>query len=352
MSVDADRLNQLVGRAVSDLAAGGGGVMVSLGRRLGLYKVMAGAGRLTSMEVAQRAECAERYVREWLSSQVAAQYLDYHPQDATFEMTPEQAMVLADDRSPYYIPAAWEVAASMWLDEERSARAFKTGEGFPWGEHHPRLFCGVAAFFRNAYQSSLVPQWIPALEGVQAKLEAGARVADVGTGHGHSAILMAEAFPNSTFHGIDVHAGSIAAAQANADAAGVGARVSFEVAKSTTYAAKGFDLICFFDCLHDMGDPVGAARHAAQALAPGGTVMLVEPYADDRLENNINPIGRLYYNGSTTLCCAHSLSEPVGLALGAQAGQARLARVFDDAGYAHFRRALATPFNLILEARV
>ena len=352
MSVDPDRLNQLIGRAFGDLAAGASGVMVSLGRRLGLYKVMAGAGRLNSQEVARRAECAERYVREWLHSQVAAEYLLYHPEDQSFEMTPEQAMVLADENSPCYFPAAWEVAASMWMDEERSAQVFKTGEGFPWGEHHPRLFCGVAAFFRNSYRGSLVPEWLPALEGVVAKLSQGARVADVGTGHGHSSLLMAAAFPHSTFHGIDAHAGSIDAARANAEAAGLAARVSFEVGKSTTFAAKGFDLICFFDCLHDMGDPVGAARHAAQALAPGGTVMLVEPFANDLLEQNINAVSRLYYSSSTTLCCAHALSEPVGLALGAQAGETRLRKIFEEAGYTHFRKAVATPFNLILEARV
>ena len=352
MSVDPDRLNQLVGRAFGDLAAGASGVMVSLGRRLGLYKVMAGARPLTAAEIARRAECAERYVREWLGSQVASEYLVYDAADQTYEMTPEQVMVLADENSPCYFPAAWEVAASMWLDEERSARVFKSGEGFAWGEHHPRLFCGTAAFFRNAYRGSLVPEWLPALDGVIDKLGAGARVADIGTGHGHSSLLMAEAFPRSSFHGIDVHAASIEAARANAQAAGLAERVSFEVAKSTTFTASGFDLICFFDCLHDMGDPVGAARHAGQALASGGTVMLVEPYAEDHLEHNINPVARLYYASSTTLCCAHSLSEPVGLALGAQAGETRLRRVFEEAGYRHFRRAAATPFNLILEARV
>ena len=352
MSVDPDRLNQLIGRAFGDLAAGASGVMVSLGRRLGLYKVMAGAGRLSSAEVATRAACAERYVREWLGSQVASEYLLYHPEDQTFEMTPEQAMVLADENSPCYFPAAWEVAASMWMDEERSAQVFKSGEGFPWGEHHPRLFCGVAAFFRNSYRGSLVPEWLPALDGIVAKLQSGARVADVGTGHGHSSLLMAEAFPNSSFHGIDAHAGSIDAARANAQTAGLTQRVTFEVAQSTTFVGRGFDLICFFDCLHDMGDPVGALRHAAQALAPGGTVMLVEPFAQDQLENNINPVSRLYYSSSTTLCCAHSLSEPVGLALGAQAGEARLRKLFKDAGYGHFRKAVATPFNLILEGRV
>lgn len=352
MSVNPEILNQLIGRAFGDLAAGASGVMVSLGRRLGLYKVMAGAGRLSSAEVARRAECAERYVREWLGSQVASQYLLYHPEDQTFEMTPEQAMVLADENSPCYFPAAWEVTASMWMDEERSAQVFKSGEGFPWGEHHPRLFCGVAAFFRNSYRGSLVPEWLPALDGVVAKLQAGARVADIGAGHGHSTLLMAEAFPHSTFHGVDAHAGSIDAARANTAAAGLGARVSFEVAKSTTFGERGFDLICFFDCLHDMGDPVGAARHAGQALAPGGTVMLVEPFANDALEDNINPVSRLYYSSSTTLCCAHSMSEPVALALGAQAGESRLQKVFQEAGFRHFRKAMATPFNLILEARL
>jgi SAM-dependent methyltransferase len=352
MSVDPDRLNTFLNRAFTDLAAGAAGVMISLGRRLGLYKALAQAGRVTSAELARRTECAERYVREWLNSQVAGQYVMYHPEDGTYEMTPEQALVLADENSPCYIPAAWEVGASMWMDEERTARTFKTGEGFPWGEHHERLFCGVAAFFRNAYRGSLVAEWLPSLEGVTAKLAAGAKVADVGTGHGHSAILMAEAFPKSTFWGIDVHEGSIAAARANAEAAGVADRCRFEVARATDYTSRDFDLICFFDCLHDMGDPVGAARHAGQALAPGGTVMLIEPFAADRLEDNINPISRMYYSSSTTLCCAHSLSEPIGLALGAQAGEARLAKVFEDAGFSHFRRALATPFNLILEARV
>ena len=352
MSVDPDRLNEFMGRAFSDLAAGAGGVMISLGRRLGLYKALAGAGALSSAEVARRTACAERYVREWLNSQVAARYIEYHPHDGTYEMTPEQAMVLADDNSPCYIPAAWEVTASMWMDEERSARVFKTGEGFPWGEHHERLFCGVAAFFRNAYRGSLVQEWLPALQGVQAKLEGGAKVADVGTGHGHSSLLMAQAYPRSQFWGFDVHAGSIDAARANAAAAGLADRVKFEVAKADNYSAGGFDLICFFDCLHDMGDPVGAARHAGRALAPGGTVMLIEPFAQDRVEDNVNPISRLYYSSSTTLCCAHSLSEPVGLALGAQAGEARLAKVMAEAGFSHFRRALATPFNLILEARV
>ncbi|MBK8957058.1 MAG: class I SAM-dependent methyltransferase [Proteobacteria bacterium] len=352
MSVDPDRLNQLAGRAFGDLAADASGVMVSLGRRLGLYKAMAGAGRLTSAELARRAGCAERYVREWLASQVASEYLVYHPQDQTYEMTPEQAMVLADENSPCYFPAAWEVAASMWMDEERSAQVFRTGEGFAWGDHHPRLFCGVAAFFRNSYRGSLVPQWLPALDGVVAKLEAGARVADIGTGHGHSSLLMAEAYPNSSFHGIDVHPASVEAARRNAVAAGLDNRVSFEVAKSTTFVERGFDLICFFDCLHDMGDPVGALRHAAQALAPGGTVMLVEPAAGDSLEENINPVSRLFYSSSTTLCCAHSLSEPVALALGAQAGEARLRKLFEEAGYARFRKAMATPFNLILEGRL
>jgi SAM-dependent methyltransferase len=239
----------------------------------------------------------------------------------------------------------------MWLDEEQAVRAFRTGEGVPWGAHHDRLFCGIAAFYRNAYRGTLVPQWLPALDGVVERLEAGATVADVGCGHGHSTVLMAEAFPNSRFVGYDAHGASIAAARANALEAGVADRVTFTVATATGYAEQGFDLVCFFDCLHDMGDPVGAARHARAALADGGTVMLVEPYAADAVEDNAGPVGRLYYAASTVLCCAHAISENGHDALGAQAGEERLAAVFAEAGYGHWRRAAETPFNLILEAR-
>jgi SAM-dependent methyltransferase len=350
--INEQKLNQFLERVVSDLAAGYGGVMVSLGHKLGLYQAMAGAGPLSSVELAHRANCAERYVREWLNSQAAGGYVIYHPSSCTYELTPEQAMVLAHEDSPVFMPPAWEVSASMWLDEEKTMNAFKTGAGVSWGDHHSRLFCGVAAFYRNGYRSSLVPQWLPALTGVEAKLKAGAKVADVGCGYGHSTLLMAKAYPQSHFWGFDYHAESIQAARDQAQQQGLTAQVTFEVASAQGYPKEGFDLICFFDCLHDLGDPVGAAKYAAQSLATGGTVMLVEPFANDRVEDNLNTVGRLYYAGSTTICCAHSLSEEVGLALGAQAGEGRLAQVFRQAGFTTFHRATETPFNLILEARL
>jgi SAM-dependent methyltransferase len=351
MSIDEQRRNAFVDRAIGDLAAGYNGVMISLGHKLALYRTLAGAGPLDSREVAKRAGCAERYVREWLSSQAAAGYLIYHPSSGTYELPVEHEPVLADEDSPVFIPPAWEVPASMWFDEGMSIDAFRTGDGVPWGDHDRRLFCGSAAFFRNAYRGSLIQEWLPALDGVWDRLEQGIRVADVGCGHGHSTVLMAEAFPKSRFRGFDVHRESIDTARKNAAEAGVADRVTFEIADAKGYPAERFDLICFFDCLHDMGDPVGAARRAGEALADGGTVMLVEPFASDRVEGNLGPIGQLYYAASTTLCCAHSLSEEVGLALGAQAGEKRLADVFNKAGFSHFRRAMETPFNLILEAR-
>jgi len=349
--IDRTKLDALLARAVSDLSAGYGGVLVSLGNKLGLYKAMAGAGPLSSAELAARAGCAERYVREWLNAQAAGGYVDYHAWSDTYELSPEQAMVLADEDSPAFMPSAWQVPASMWFDEEKAVQAFRTGRGVAWGEHDGRLHCGVAAFYRNAYRGSLVSEWLPALDGVVERLEAGIAVADVGCGHGHSTIVMAEAFPNSRFHGYDTHAESIEAARRAAEDAGVADRVRFEVARAVDYPATGFGLVCFFDCLHDMGDPVAAARYAAHALAPGGTVLLVEPFASGRVEDDVSPVARMYYAASTVLCCAHAISEGGSLVLGAQAGEARLADVFRRAGFTHFRRAAETPFNLILEAR-
>jgi SAM-dependent methyltransferase len=351
LALNEEKLQAFLDRAFTDLAASYGGVMVSLGDKLGLYRALAGAGPLTSAELAERAGCAERYVREWLGSQVAAAYVDYDPATETYELPAEHAAVLADPDSPTLLTPAYNVPASMWTDEEQAVRAFRSGEGVPWGAHDERLFCGVAAFYRNAYGAALVPQWLPSLDGVVERLERGAQVADVGCGHGHSTVLMAEAFPNSTFLGIDPHEGSIRAAIENAQAAGVSDRVSFSVGTAAELPERGFDLICFFDALHDMGDPVGAARQARSALADGGTVMLVEPYAADRVEDNKGPIGRLYYSASTTLCCAHALSDGGHDVLGAQAGEARLADVFAEAGFTHWRLAEQTPFNLILEAR-
>jgi SAM-dependent methyltransferase len=345
-------LDDFVGKVVNDLSASYGGVMVSLGDKLGLYKAMRGAGPITSGELAKRAACAERYVREWLNSQAAAGYVRYHPSSATYELMPEQAAVLADESSPAYFPPAWQVVASLWQDEARALDAIRTGRGVLWSEHDGRLYSGVGAFYRNGYRANLVAHWLPALHGVTAKLEAGARVVDVGCGHGHSTILMAEAFPRSTFLGVDTHEDSLRAARKHAAEAGVGQRVSFEHVGADGYQKGTFDLICFFDCLHDMGHPDAAARHARQALADDGTVMLVEPYADDRVENNLNPIGRLYYSASTMLCCAHAIAEKGVDVLGAQAGAGRLEKVFRDAGFGAFRIAAQTPFNLVLEARL
>ena len=350
-AIDPAKLNALIGRMVEDLSAGYGGVMVSLGHRLGLYKAMAGAGPLNSREVAARAKCAERYVREWLNSQVAGGYMAYHAISDSYELTPEQAFLLADPDSPVFIPNAWNTPASMWLDEPKAEAAFRTGNGIPWGEHDGRLFCGVASFYRNAYRASLVPEWLPAMDGVVEKLQRGARVADIGCGHGHSTVVMAEAFPKSQFHGFDTHQQSIAEAQKVATEAKVSQRTSFGTARADTYPGANYDLICFFDCLHDMGDPVAAATHAAKALAPDGAVMLVEPFANDKVEDNLNPIGRMYYAGSTALCCAHAISENGSHVLGAQAGEGRLAELAKANGFSQFRRATATPFNLILEAR-
>jgi len=351
MKLNEQKLTAFLNHVVSDLAASYGGVMVSLGRKLGLYEALSGAGPLSSAEVARRAGCAERYVREWLNSQAAAGYVIYHAGSGTYELSLEQAAVLADAESPFYMPPAWEVPASMWMDEAQALSAFRSGEGVPWGEHDERLYCGVAAFYRNGYRSQLVPSWIPSLDGVDGRLRGGARVADVGCGHGVSTVLMAEAYPGSRFWGFDSHPASIAAARAHAEEAGVADRVTFEVATAQSYAEGAFDLICFFDCLHDMGNPEGAAKHARAKLADGGTVMLVEPFAEDLVEDNLTAVGRLYYSASTTLCCAHALSEEGGYALGAQAGERRLRDILQRAGFGHFRRASETPFNLILEVR-
>jgi len=351
MTIDESKLEAFVGQVVGELSASYGIFTMSLGRKLGLYKAMAGAGPLTAAEVAERAGCAERYVREWLNSQAAGGYVAYDADTQKYELPPEQAFVLADEASPVHMPPAAEVVASVWLDEEQSLEAIRTGKGVSWGEHNGRLFCGVAAFFRPGYQANLVENWLPALNGVTDKLEAGARVADVGCGYGHSTIIMAQAYPNSRFWGFDAHPDSVAAARRNAEEAGVADRVTFEVAKAKDFPAHGYDLVCFFDCLHDLGDPVGAANHAFGALAPDGTVMLVEPFAGDKVEDNLTPVGRLFYSGSTVLCCQHSLSEEVGMALGAQAGEGRLAEVFQEAGFGAFRRATETPFNLVLEAK-
>lgn len=349
--IDQSKLDSFIARAIGDLSAGYGGVMVSVGMKLGLYKAMAGAGPISSKELASLTGYAERYIREWLNAQVAGGYIDYHAISETYELSPEQAVVLADENSPVYIPGAWQIPASMWFDEEKTIDAFRTGRGVAWGDHDSHLHHGVADFYRNGYRRSLVSEWLPALDGVIEKLESGISVADVGCGHGHSTLVMAEAFPNSRFHGFDTHPESIEKAKFNATESDLGPRVSFDVSRAENFPGKNYGLICFFDCLHDLGDPVAAARHAFELLAPEGTVMLVEPFANDRLEDNISPIARIYYTASATLCCAHAISEGGHLVLGAQAGEARLAEVFRKAGFTHFRRVAETPFNLIFEAR-
>lgn len=351
MTINQQKLDDLVLRAIGDLSAGYAGVMVSLGHKLGLYAAMHGAGPLTAGEVARRAGCHERYVREWLHAQVAGRYVDYDAVSGSFELTPEQALVFADADSPTFMPLAWQVPASMWFDEDKSLAAFRSGEGVPWGAHDKRLFCGSASFYRNTYRSNLLQNWLPALDGVVARLESGAKIADVGCGHGHSSILLAQAFPHTQVHGFDVHAGSLAVARVLAEEAGVENRVHFKEARSDSYPGGNFDLVCFFDCLHDMGHPLAAASHAKSVLAPGGTVMVIEPFANDRLEDSINPVARIYYAASTTLCCAHAMSERGTHVLGAQAGEKQIAQIFQDAGFRHFRRAAATPFNLVFEAR-
>ncbi len=352
MSVQERSTEAFVEHALTDLAANYGGVMVSTGRKLGLYRALAGQGPLSSFELAARTGCEERYVREWLNSQVAGGYLVYHEESETYELPAEHEPVLVDEDSPVFLASAFEIPASMWFDQERTLDAFRTGAGIPWGEHDGRLYCGIAGIYANAYRASLVTEWLPELDGVVEKLERGARVADVGCGHGHSTVLMASAFERSRFDGFDTHEGSLDEARLNAEAAGVVERVGFQRSDAGSYEGTGYDLVCFFDTLHDLGDPVGAARHARQALADDGTLMVVEPYAGDTVADNLGVIGRLYYTGSTALCVPHSRSEQVGLALGAQAGPARLAAVLREAGFRSIRTAHETPFNIVLEARL
>src|SRR3989454_129630 len=351
MDIDPEKLHQFVERAVGELGAALNAALVLIGDKLGLYKAMAGAGALTPAELAKKTGTTERYVREWLNAQAAGGYVTYDPATKTYTLPPEQALCLADETSPAYLPGGFQAMVSVVKDEGKIADAFRSGKGVGWHEHDPGLFEGTERFFRPNYAANLVSEWIPALEGVAAKLAAGARVADVGCGHGASTILLAEAYPSSTFVGFDYHEPSISWARKAASRAGVADRVRFEVASSTAYPGKGYDLVAFFDCLHDMGDPVGAAKHVLSTLDRDGTWMIVEPLAGDRVEQNLNPVGRVYYAASTMVCTPASLAQEVGLALGAQAGEARLREVVTAGGFTRFRRATETPFNLVLEAR-
>ena len=346
-TLDHAKVNEFLGKAIQDVAATFHAGLVLIGDRLGLYRAMAGAGGLTPAELAKRTGTHQRYVAEWLSAQAAGGYVTYDAAAGRFTLPPEQAFVLLDAD----LPGAFMLGVGSVQDESKIADAFRTGAGVGWHEHDAAVFDGCERFFRPAYAMNLTSQWIPALEGVEARLEAGARVADVGCGHGASTIIMAQAFPRSIFWGFDYHAKSIDCARRAAEKAGVTDRVTFEVAPASKYPGTGYDFVTFFDCLHDMGDPVGAARHVRQSLAPKGSWMLVEPMAHDRLEDNLNPIGRLYYGASTLLCTPASLSQEVGLALGAQAGEARLRKVLTDAGFREIRRVAETPANMVLEAR-
>jgi 2-polyprenyl-3-methyl-5-hydroxy-6-metoxy-1,4-benzoquinol methylase len=349
--IDPSKLNTFLGQAIGEMGAAMNAALIVLGDKLGLYKAMNGAGPMTSEEVAKKTNLNERYVREWLSAQAAGGFLTYDPAAKTFTLQPEQAFALAMEDSPVFLPGFFNIVSAVMKDVPKIEEGFRTGKGVGWHEHDHELFHGTEKFFRPGYRAHLVNEWIPALDGVEAKLKAGAKAADVGCGLGTSTILMAQAYPKSTFVGSDYHDRSIELAREAAAKAGVGDRAKFEVSAAKNYSGTGYDFVAFFDCLHDMGDPVGAAKHVRESLDRDGTWMLVEPFANDKLEDNLNPIGRIFYSASTTLCTPASLSQEVGLALGAQAGEARLTKVLKDAGFTRVRRAAETPFNIILEAR-
>ena len=349
MAINEAKLNEFLGKAVGDLGAAMSAALMLVGDRLGLYHELA-KGALTAAELAQRTDTNERYVREWLGNQGAGGYVQYDEKTDKWTLSPEQALCLADPNGPVDLPGAYNIVEATFHALERTLDNFKTGKGMEWGEHHPCLFHGTERFFRAGYNANLIGSWLPALEGVVEKLKRGAKVADVGCGHGASMILMAKSYPHSEFIGYDYHGASIRTARERAAAAGAD-NATFEEADAVSYAGKAFDLIAFFDCLHDMGDPIGAARHARQALTNDGTAMIVEPFATDRVQDNFNPVGRVMYGASSQICVPVSLARN-GPALGAQAGEAKLREVVvRGGGFSRFRRATETPFNLVLEAR-
>ena len=351
MAIDMNKLNELLGKGVSDFGATFHAALICIGDKLGLYKALAAGGPQTPAELAKRTGTTERYVREWLSNQAAGGYVTYDPSAGKFSLSEEQAFTLADDNSPAFLPGAFQLALAAARAEEELTRRFKTGQGMGWHEHHPDLFLGTERFLRPGYAANLVSSWIPSLEGVDEKLKSGARVADVGCGLGASTVLMAKSYPKSEFVGFDYHDKSIEKARERAKEAGLGGNIRFEIAMAKNYPGKDYDFVTFFDCLHDMGDPKGASAHVHSTLKKDGTWMIVEPMAGDKLEDNLNPVGRAFYGASTLLCTPASLSQEVGLALGAQAGEKRLREVVTGGGFSRFRRAAETPFNLIFEAR-
>jgi SAM-dependent methyltransferase len=349
--INEAKLHDFVMKAVGEMGAAMNAALIIVGDKLGLYKAMAGAGPMTSAELAQKSKTAERYVREWLSAQAAGGFVTYDASTGKFTLPNEQAMALADEQSPVFLPGFFQMLGACFVDEPKITEAFRTGKGFGWHEHDHALFTGCERFFRPNYRAHLTNEWIPALGDMQARLARGGKVADVGCGLGTSTILMAQAFPNSTFVGFDYHPQSIELAREAAQKAGLGDRVKFEVAPARSFSGQGYQLVTFFDCLHDMGDPEGAAKHVLKSLDPTGAWMIVEPFANDKLEDNLNPIGRLYYGASTFVCTPASLAQEVALGLGAQAGEGRLTKVLKSAGFTRVRRAAQTPFNIVLEAR-
>ena len=349
--IDEERLNALLGQAVVEFGATVNAALVVIGDRLGLYRELASGGPVTSAELAARTGTSERYVREWLGAQAASGWVDYDAAGDRYSMSVEQALMFADPSSPAFVAGGFQLALGSADAREHIAEAFVTGTGFGWGEHDHDVFAGCQRFFEPGYRANIVQSWIPALDGIQERLAAGGRVADVGCGHGVSSVVIAQGYPAVTVHGTDAHDGSIAEARRLADEAGVADRVTFATEPADALSPGAYDLVTSFDCLHDMGDPVGVARQVRAALAPGGAWMIVEPRAGDTVEENLNPVGRAYYAFSTLLCTPSSLSQEVGLALGAQAGQARLRGVLESAGFSSVRLAAETPFNLVLEAR-
>lgn len=351
ITVNEEKLQSLLGKAIIDFGAAMHAPLVLIGDKLGLYKTLAGSGPMTSSELAAKTGTNERYVREWLNAQSASGYVDYDAAAGRYSMSPEQAMMLADPDSPAFLVGGFQTALAASKIHTKLESAFQTGEGIGWDQHDHAMFHGVERFFRSSYIANLTTQWIPSLDGVEEKLRAGIRVADIACGFGASTILMAQHYPNSLFVGFDAHPDSIQIARERAKAAGVAGRVHFEVATAKQYPGNGYGFVTTFDALHDMGDPQGAAAHVFQSLDPDGAWMIVEPYAGDRVEDNLHPIGRAYYSASTLICTPCSMAQEVGAALGAQAGEARLRKIVTGGGFTHFRRATQSPFNLVLEAR-
>jgi len=350
LALDTNKLNAFLGQFVTDLGASVHAGMVVIGEKLGLYKALA-AEAMDSAELAEKTQTDERYLREWLASQAAGGYITYEEATGKFSLSKEQAFTLANEESPAYLPGAFELALGSLAAVPRIAESFRTGKGMGWHEHEDGVFHGCEKFFRPGYVANLTSMWIPALDGVKEKLEGGARVADIGCGKGASTLLMAKAYPKSRFFGFDYHDKSIEAAREAAKREGLADRVTFEVAKAKEYPGKDYDFVAVFDCLHDMGDPIGASVHVRESLAKDGTWMIVEPFAKDDLKDNLNPLGRMYYGFSTLLCTPCSRSQEVGLCLGAQAGEKRIRQVVTAAGFGRFRRATETPFNFVFEAR-